>query len=325
VRSWLTQPWYAPVGEEHDWGDRLVGVDQLPPTLDGSGITLAILDTGVDLHHPDLRVANGIDIVANRGFTQLGDENGHGTFVSGVAAAQRNSLGVLGMCPGVRLIVAKVGDADPATGQYRNDIVSDLLKGLQWAVANGADVINMSLELRDLLPQSRAALDSTLSAIAAKGILLVAAAGNGGGPVSYPASHQWVLAVGAVGSSTVQPVQDMRFPDAETGCYIPFFSNNGPGLDVVAPGIHVPSTMPGSLGLYALGIGTSFAAPYVSATCALIVQWIGPARSHSLDFTKRVADLIRASARPMQGIIPTYQGSGILNASGALAQLGLSS
>jgi subtilisin len=320
VPPWLTKPRYAPVDEEYDWGDRLVGVHELPANLDGSGVTLAVLDTGVDSRHPDLRVANGFDIVGNRGLRQLKDENGHGTFVSGIAAAQRNSQGVLGMCPAVRLIVAKVGDADLATGSYRNDIVSDLLKGLNWAVANGADVINMSLELRNLTPHSRVTLDAKLSEIAAKGIVLVAAAGNSGGPVSYPASHEWVLAVGAIGSSGIRPLQTIRFADSQTRCYIPLFSNHGPDLDVVAPGVQVPSTMPGILGPYGLGTGTSFAAPYVSATCALIVQRIGPARNHSLNFTKRVAEIIRASARPMRGIVQRYQGSGILNTSGAVAQ-----
>jgi subtilisin family serine protease len=242
---------------------------------DTSSLTIAILDTGIKTNHPDLQhqlwtnpgeiEANGVDDDGN-GFvddlhgwhfyqvyangmampfqnSDIGDHNGHGSHVAGIIAASgNNGIGVAGVAWKARLMVLRILDDDAAGWE------SDVIRGLQYAVANGARVINLSLGLAERTP----ALEAAVAAAAAQDVLLVAAAGNGGGNVLYPAAFPSVLSVSA------SDRQDRR---ADFGAY-------GPSLDLLAPGVDIISTWNGVP--YFSRSGTSMAAPHATGVAALL-------------------------------------------------------
>jgi len=243
-------------------------------------ITIAIVDTGIDLRHPDLTPqlwinpdeipANGLDDDANSKvddvhgwhFYQAAngpaenalvqDDFGHGTHVAGIAAAATdNGIGIAGVAWGGRLMAVKVLD------QYGTGWYSDIIAGIIYAADNGARIVNLSL---GGATPSQALCDAAVYA-GSRGALVVAAAGNTGGAVLYPAACAGVLAVAATDQADARPS----------------FSNFGPQIDLAAPGVHIYSTW------YATGIGasgyftksgTSMATPYVAGAAALVwSQW----------------------------------------------------
>ena len=319
MRSWLSKPWLHPETEDFGWGGKLIGATQIPPQLDGSGVTVAVLDSGLDARHPDLVLSKGFDATSSMPTLMLSDEYGHGSFVAGISAATKNGFGVLGISSGVRLIGAKIGNVDVATGEFQDGFISGLLNGLRWARSNRADVINISVELTRIAPSSMRRLSSILTELVNSGIIIVAAAGNSGGNVAFPASHKSVISVGALGNKKINPIQPMRIFDPLTDYYIPFFSNVGADLNVVAPGVHIPSTMPGIFGPYGLGVGTSFSAPFVTAICALLVQAAGARRTRSADFVKKITKVVMESATSMNSVPKQFQGAGIANAKAAIS------
>ncbi|WP_134683481.1 S8 family serine peptidase [Brevibacillus migulae] len=209
-------------------------------------VKVAVIDTGIDPDHPDLagRIIDGYDYVEHD--TVPDDENGHGTHVSGIIAALTdNSLGVSGLTgkADVRIIPLKILDGEG------NGTVSNEVKAIYDAVDMGASVINLSLGAS---LSSKAEHDAIRYA-AEKGVLVVAAAGNEAGDVDYPAAYPESIAVAATTE------QDE----------VPFFSNNGPEIDLAAPGVDIISTIPDNK--YAYMSGTSMAAPHVSALAALLL------------------------------------------------------
>lgn len=235
-------------------------------TTGDSAVKVAVIDTGVDARHPDL-TANVVDqydvssgSVVHRGSGVNNDacDIGHGTFVAGViGAAGDNGKGVAGVAWQVGIL--DIASGDPARCGLFAD--SSLLAGMELAIDNDVDVINLSLGgLGDTCPTSfQNAIDSARAA----GITVVAAAGNEeeqfAGITSVPASCNGVISVGAVGDGG-QPAP---------------YSNSNDWVDITAPGgdtAHggkpVVSTYPN--GAYAAAEGTSFSAPYVSGVVALM-------------------------------------------------------
>jgi subtilisin family serine protease len=237
------------VGETLPWGVDRIDADVVQDGGNyGTGVKVAILDTGIDLDHPDLAVAGGATFV--EGTTSPDDDNGHGTHVAGtVAALVGNGIGVIGVAPEAALYAVKVLDSG-GSGSY-----SDIVAGIDWAVANGMQVINMSLGGRF---DSQTLQDACDNAYAA-GVLLVAAAGNSGNPagkgdnVAYPARYSSVIAVAATDSS------DKRAS----------FSSTGPDVELAAPGVDILSTY--NDGDYATFSGTSMASPHVAGVAALVI------------------------------------------------------
>ncbi len=209
----------------------------------GSGQTVAIVDTGTSAE-PDLAPAllTGWDFVTDQEGGH-GDQNGHGTHVAGiVAAAAGNAVGGSGLAPGAKLLPVRALDA--AGAGYWSDIAS----GIIYAVNQGAGVINLSLGGHSDDPNLKAAVDYATS----NGRTVVAAVGNdGSGALTYPAAYPGVIGVAASTQSDG----------------IASFSNYGPAVDVAAPGVGILSTVPGG---YASMSGTSMAAPFVSASAALV-------------------------------------------------------
>jgi subtilisin len=228
----------APTGVVEVWGGS-------QPSVSGAGVKVAIIDTGIDLKHPDLAANIGDRASFVRGAKTANDDNGHGSHVAGVVAAAQNGSGVVGVAPGATLLAAKVLD------RQGSGYISEIVKGVNWAVSKGAKVANMSLGSSS----SSTTLANACASANAAGVLLVAAAGNSGpNQTSYPAAYDVVVAVGAV--------------DAANGDAVAYFSNTGSYLDVAAPGVAVYSTY--KSGGYATLSGTSMASPHAAGVAALI-------------------------------------------------------
>jgi len=235
------------------------GVDRIDADLvsvDVSGVSIAILDTGIDADHEDLFVAGGVNFVGRRKVkpSRWGDDNGHGTHVSGTAAAADNGIGVVGAAPGASLWAVKVLDSSGSGS------LSDVVNGIYWAADNGMDVVNMSLgiekDVLDQFPLDRQALQDAVDYAYASGVVLVASAGNEGpgeDTVNYPARFASVIAVAATDAS-----------DARA-----WFSSTGDAVELAAPGTAILSTT--NDGLYGTKQGTSMASPHVAGTAALMI------------------------------------------------------
>lgn len=214
----------------------------------GHGVVVGIVDSGSDSNHPDLRgtALQGYDFVNDDSDPM--DDDGHGTHVAGIIAAQLNDQDTVGVSPEASLIIAKVLDEN-GRGYW-----SDILQGIEWSIAQGARIINISLG-SSTHPGS--IVESALQSYADQGVILVAAAGNNGGTIGYPARFSSTLAVGAI---------DQVHQKAS-------FSSYGAELDVVAPGVSIVSSKLGG-GTISYS-GTSMAAPFVSGAAALLAKETG--------------------------------------------------
>jgi subtilisin len=237
---------------------------ELSSTISGNGAgsvngDIAILDTGIQLSHPDLNVYRQVTFVS--GTTSANDDNGHGTHVAGIAAAKDNSIGVVGVAPGARLWAVKV------LGSSGSGSISTIIKGIDYVTQNAAevDVANLSLGCECTSTSLNTAISNSVMA----GVTYVVAAGNNGkNAASFsPANHPSVIAVSAIvdtdgkcgrlGVSSSYGGDD-RFAS---------FSNYGSVVDLAAPGVSIYSTYKGST--YATMSGTSMAAPHVAGAAAL--------------------------------------------------------
>lgn len=213
-------------------------------TQGSSGQEIAVLDTGVDYNHPDLdsKIIKGFDFVDDDNDPM--DLHGHGTHVSGIAAAETNNgTGIAGTAPNTKVLAVRVLDA------AGNGSLDDIANGIRYAADQGAEVINMSLGCNC----HTVALEDAVNYAYNKGVVLIAAAGNDGVSATFePASYTNVIAVGAVNSS-----------DRKAS-----FSNWGTWVDVVAPGVQIASTYLNNQYVYM--DGTSMASPYVAGLAALL-------------------------------------------------------
>jgi thermitase len=265
-------------------------------TTGSPGITVAILDSGIDQDHADL---DG-KLVGNANFTPsptVDDLYGHGTHVAGIAAAETNNAqGVAGIGYDSSLLNVKVLD-DQGWGAY-----SWIAEGITWAVTQGAQVINMSLGGYNRSRTLQAAVDYAWD----QGVLLAAAAGNDGTSRRlYPAAYANCMAVAATDDD------DQRVD--EPGWWA---SNYGDWVDVAAPGLYVYSTFPnhpyaiGKELSYDYGSGTSMATPFAAGLAGLLFGQ-DPSRTNT-----QVRALIQNTADPIPGT-GTYWIYGRINAHSA--------
>ncbi|MDB9487329.1 S8 family peptidase [Dolichospermum circinale CS-537/01] len=257
----------------NNWGADMINA----PTVwnnghTGQGIIVAVIDTGVDYNHEDLKnniwintkeiAGNGIDDDGNgyiddvRGWNfdnnnnNVLDNNGHGTHVSGTIAAENNGIGVTGIAYNSQIMSVKVLDAN-GSGSYSN-----ITKGIYYAVDNGAKVINLSLGG----DSPNDTLKSAIEYASSKGVIVVMAAGNNSESIpSYPARYAYNsgIAVGAVD-------QNNNLAD---------FSNRSGSQEIAyitAPGVDIYSTVPNNQ--YANYSGTSMAAPHIAGVVALMLS-----------------------------------------------------
>ncbi|WIN00995.1 type VII secretion-associated serine protease mycosin [Actinoplanes oblitus] len=255
----VTDEMFEPIAEPASGADQVRADEWQLQTLDladawtyadGSGITVAVIDSGVDAHHADLagQVLPGLDLVDGKGNGGT-DEVGHGTTVSGIIAGRGDdNVGVVGIAPKAKILPVRVLDAD---NRYDDALI--VAKGLRWAVDHGARVVNLSLGGTANSPALAAALDYAF----AKDVVVVACTGNVSASSSargvwYPAREPGVIAVAGV---------ERNGTDLWSG------SITGPETVVSAPATELVGAKPGG---YWRVQGTSFAAPMVSGTAALI-------------------------------------------------------
>jgi thermitase len=253
-------------------------------------VLVAVLDTGVESDHEDLagQVVGQVNLTAS---DTVEDLYGHGTHIAGIIAAKDNDLGITGIAPEASLLNVKVAD-----DRGRCD-TADLVAGIIWAVDNGADVINISIEIKNATPELAQAVAYAWD----NGALIIAAAGNNGSnqPV-FPAYYETTLAVAAVTpADTLAPL-----------------SNWGDWVDLAAPGYKIYSTYIGNT--YDCETGTSFATAYASGIAVLL---FGVAQDTNGDgfINDEVREMIEAGCRDI-GIDGT--GAGCLDAAGILALIG---
>ena len=239
------------------WGLQAIRADASHYT--GTGVKVAILDSGIDSAHPDLKPS----VVAAQSFVASDpvpdDHWGHGTYCAGLVCGPVHParLPRYGVAPGVALYVAKVIDQDRNSQEY------EILTALEWAMTQGCTIVSMSIG------QPVASYDSDFETVAdralAQGVLLVAAAGNESKrpssivPVDYPANCPSVMAVGAVGT-------DLRVASFSNAGLVP----DGGQVDIAAPGVDIWSTWKG--GTYLKDSGTSPAVPFVTGCLALLAE-----------------------------------------------------
>ncbi|WP_405771286.1 S8 family serine peptidase [Actinacidiphila glaucinigra] len=280
--------------------------------FDGTGTRIAVLDTGVDTTHPDLAG----QVVAEQNFSDSPDTEdrfGHGTHVASTTAGTGAKSGgtYKGVAPGARLLNGKV------LGDSGSGSMSQIIAGMEWAVAEKADVVNLSLGGYDS-PEIDPAEEAVNRLSAESGTLFVIAAGNNGeqgaGTVGSPGSADAALTVGAVDK------QDKLAPFSSTG---PRVGDGGIKPDLTAPGVAIgaaaahdsylstvaPSVADGYIALN----GTSMATPHVAGAAAILVQqhpdWTG----------EDIKDALVSSTTP-GGYTPFEQGSGRVDLRNAIKQ-----
>ncbi|MBO9542600.1 S8 family serine peptidase [bacterium] len=241
---------------DKQWGaDKIDAPEAWAKNVDGSGMTVAVLDTGVDYRHPEFgnRVIRGWNFADNT--ADVMDRFGHGTHVAGIIGASgNNGVGVAGVAWNSKILAVKV------LGDNGQGSTAAVISGIRYAADMGVKIINLSLGSPDTTVDP--ALSTAIAYANAKGCLVIAAAGNNHGEVGSPANDPGALAV----SST------SKFLFWE---YMSWFSNHGNKIEVSAPGGSIYSTLPldanktGATGYGKLS-GTSMAAPFVSGEAALI-------------------------------------------------------
>ena len=272
------------------WGVLRVNAPAAWDYTEGAGVSVAVIDTGIDLSHPDLqgRVVGGYNAVTDSdGMDSEGasyqDDNGHGTHVAGVIAA--NGAKLVGVAPKARLYAVKVLSADGGGN------LSDIIKGVIWCANNSIQVANMSLGSRT--PSE--SLHRAVMYAKSRGVVIVAAAGNSSEDgVTYPGAYKdEVITVSA----------------SDAANRIASFSSRGPEVKFIAPGVDIFSSMLG--GDYASLSGTSMAAPHVAGLAALVVSL----NYRGLSGPDGVLAQLRKLAKPLSGLGPNEQGYGMLDGS----------
>ena len=274
------------------WAQQRLAPQQAWELSRGAGVTVAVIDSGVDGSDPQLagHVLPGLDVIDGGG---VGDTDclGHGTFVASIIAAQPTpGIGFAGIAPGVRILPIR------QTTNGQDGTLSGMATSIRSAVDQGAKVINISASSQ----VSNQALQDAVDYAKAHDVLIVAAADNAakqGDPQTFPASYPGVVAVGAIGED------GKRADFSETGAFVDLAA---PGKDVVGLGVNGPGQL--------IGQGTSFATPFVAGVAALV-------RAYRPNLTAaQVKHRLEATADHPATTLPDPQvGFGVVNPYAALA------
>lgn|GEM_PF-476838 len=244
------------------------GVDRIDAenlTNKGTGIKVAVIDTGIDKDHPDLNVVDGVNFVGwyRVDPNKWDDDNGHGSWVAGIIAAVDNGIGYVGVAPEASLYGVKVLDRNGS------GYMSDVIAGVDWAAQNGIQVANMSLGTEG----TSGALHEAIINATGAGVTIVVAAGNSSADADayVPATYDEVITVSAIADYDGLP-GGLAEATTDYGADDTFasFSNYGADVDIAAPGVDIYSTYKN--GGYAHGSGTSASSPHVAGVAALYIK-----------------------------------------------------
>jgi type VII secretion-associated serine protease mycosin len=288
-------PSCAPAGKAYQpvpWAQQLLGTERSARFARGGGVTVAVLDTGVDARHPQLagHVATGFDAVRGKGGADS-DCRGHGTAVAGIIAAQDSrGTGFAGVAQGVTVLPVRVVDE---SGFGEHPVAPAVLaRGVNWAVEHGADVIDVPV----VAYVDSVALQQAVARALDRGVVVVAAAGDEGGstgknPEPYPASYKGVVGVGAL-------ARNASVWEA---------SQHGGYVDLVAPGVEVVTLARGS-GQVTDATGTGYASAFVAATAALVLATSPDGTSVDDVTTRLIATATPGPATPSfgHGVVNPY-------------------
>lgn len=262
------------------WGIKLIKAPSIWNKSMGSHVKVAVIDTGVDHSHPDLRhcLSRGVNFIQRNMLPH--DDNGHGTHIAGTIAAAGKLHGLVGVAPRASIHAVKAFDRNGSA------FISDIILGIDWCVRNHIDIINMSFGMKTTNP---ALLDAVRKAHQA-GVVIVASSGNDGKRLSidFPARYPQTISVGAIGMNRkIAP-----------------FSNRSKNIDIFAPGEKIVSTW--LRGKYNELSGTSMATSHVSGVIALL---LGARPGMRPDDIKA---LLKQGALPLLG--PKVKGTGRIDA-----------
>jgi major intracellular serine protease len=272
------------------WEIDKFGIKSLWNKSQGDGVTVAVIDTGCDINHEDIK-NNIIDSINFDNPNQkVNDIAGHGTHVSSTIAAENNGTGMVGVAPKTKIIAVK------ALGDNGNGNLNNIAKAIKWAADRKVDFITMSLGS----PYPAQLLESAIDYAASKGCVMFCAAGNSGKntDIMYPAKYNHTIAIGAIN-------ENLDRTD---------FTCSGDSLDFLAPGYNILGCVPGNK--YALMSGTSMSNPFVVGCASLLLSYNRKYKKYKLDTAEDYINVFKQSAKDLQNKeykgIKKYQGYGIL-------------
>jgi subtilisin family serine protease len=261
----------------------------------GTGVRIAVIDTGCDLEHEDLKdnIIEGHNFV-NKQEPPI-DRNGHGSHIAGTIAAKNNGKGIAGVAPNAQIMPVKALN-DDGSGELLN-----IVNAIIWSVDNGADFITMSLGS----PTPNKKLENALKYAHSKGVICFCAAGNSGSnyDIMYPAKYDNAISIGAI---------DKNFNRTDFTC-------SGESLDFLAPGLDIMSCIPGNR--YALMSGTSMSNPFAVACAALLCSWNRINKKYTLSSINDYIEVFKQKAISLscpEYQNKKYQGYGIINLKGII-------
>ncbi|GAB2609216.1 S8 family peptidase [Kribbella endophytica] len=273
--------------------------------FDGAGTTVAVLDSGVDAEHPDLAGA----VRAQKNFTDspdVADHDGHGTHTSSTVAGRGTASGGRnkGVAPGAELLSGKVLN-DSGSGD-----LSWIIAGMEWAVAEGADVISMSIGTSEPVDCTDPMAEAVDRISAASGVLFVVAAGNLYGP------SETITSPGCAASALTVAATDLTSTTADFSSRGPVMSNHAVKPDIAAPGVDITAARAGGRGdtAYTDMSGTSMATPHVAGAAAILKQ------QHPTWTGQQLKAALQSSVRSASTTGVYDQGAGELNVANAVAQ-----
>jgi len=298
-----------------DWSGKAMRFEQLPTECRGTGIKIALIDTGVAISHKQLAgIDHGVDFGRNEGEGRSWSQDipGYGTSCAGIIAAVPDPAhGIRGLAPESELHVCRL----PVSARC-----SDLVAALDYCLENNIDVACLGFGCE----RGSAIVEQRIAAAKQQGVGIIAAAGNAAGAVLFPACSPHVVAVGAAGQAGTFPEDSPQALQAAMavavagGLFVPPFSCRGPELDLCAPGVAIIACQ--SPDGYAICDGTSLAAAHVTALAALILAHHGDFRGSfgRRDFQRveRLFQILKDTAQPIGH--PWQTGAGLPDAARAL-------
>jgi len=312
VKTFTLEPLSLP--NALDWGGKAMRFDQLPAECRGTGIKIALIDSGIAISHKQLaRIDHGFDIRGGgEGRSWSQDVIGHGTPCAGIIGAIPDAAhGIRGYAPESELHVCRL----PPDARC-----SDLVAALDYCLEAGIDVAFLGFACE----RGSAIVEQRIAAVKQQGVGIVAAAGNSAGAVLFPACSPHVLAVGAIGQIGSYPEDSPQALQAGAavavagGLFVPPFSSRGPELDLCAPGVAIVACQ--SPDGYGICDGTSLAAAHVAALAALILAHHGDFRGgfarRDFQRVERLFQILKDTAQPIGHAWQT--GAGLPDAARAL-------